>query len=84
MASNIANKSALTDKFRSAASNHSGRIHIVHATTGWAVKREGTMRASGVYPTKKEAINRAKEHKHYRGVIIIHKKDGSIHRWIRS
>jgi len=37
----------------------SKRTHVVKRDTGWAVKKEGTKRASRVHRTKNEAINDA-------------------------
>ncbi|HFA50500.1 MAG TPA: DUF2188 domain-containing protein [Bacteroidetes bacterium] len=78
MRSKIANKSALLEKYRMAAQNNEGRLHIIPSYGKWKVKREGNIRASGVYLSKEEAIRHALASKYYRGIIAIHKKDGSV------
>jgi hypothetical protein len=46
---------------------------------GWAVRREGSDRASAVLLTKEQAIERAKEIAlREEGSIIIHKENGQI------
>jgi len=38
-----------------------GTYLVTHRDNGWAVKKEGAQRASGVFPTQREAERRAKE-----------------------
>ena len=35
--------------------------HVIWHPDGWAVMREGARRASNVYPTRQEAVERAEE-----------------------
>lgn len=55
-----------------------------HAAGGWRVKREGTARASGVYDTKKKALQAARviAKKRPEGRVTVHRKDGSIQRQV--
>jgi hypothetical protein len=46
---------------------------------GWKVKQGGGESASGFYPTKKEAVERAREISRNQGTeLVIHKQDGTI------
>ncbi len=59
------------------------RMHVLAKKSGWALKREGTKRASKVFSNKAEAVDSATrllKNKTVRNVII-HKGDGSIDRW---
>lgn len=67
----------LTEKFRQAASNSTGRVHIVPGHDGWSVKKEGVKRATVVKATKEGAV-RAASHLKSATRIIVHKKDGTI------
>jgi|AntRauTorckE6833_2_1112554.scaffolds.fasta_scaffold100117_2 hypothetical protein len=59
------------------------RTHVIKRDDGWAVKRQGTSRASKVYQTQNEAVKGAK--KLIRSSeIIVHKRDGSIRKWIKN
>lgn len=75
MAQNV--KKNLTDKFKTAATNNSGRVHVVPSKDGWAVKKEGAKRASVVVATKTGAVKAANNLKSSVR-IIVHKKDGTI------
>jgi uncharacterized protein YdaT len=53
--------------------------HVVPKDNGWAVKKEGAKRASGVYDTKAEAVKGGQElAKNNDGSLRIHTKDGKI------
>jgi hypothetical protein len=67
----------LTEKFSKAASNKSGRVHVVPSKDGWAVKKEGAKRATVVKSTKEAAVKAANNIKIAEGVVV-HKKDGTI------
>lgn len=43
------------------AKGNDGDRYVVKHEDGWAVKKEHAQRASGVFATQKEAINRARE-----------------------
>ncbi len=60
------------------------RTHVVKRDSGWAVKKEGTKRASKVHKTKDEAIKDARRQKKSGSDVVIHKKDGSIQKWEKS
>lgn len=57
------------------------RTHIVKRDNGWAVKKEGFLRATKIYDTKDKAINGAQKNNKAGSDLIIHKKDGSIEKW---
>ena len=59
----------------------SQRIHIIKREDGWAVKKQGSQRASKIYPTKEGAKSGTKELQRKGHDIIIHKRDGSIEEW---
>ncbi|MCD4829209.1 MAG: DUF2188 domain-containing protein [Candidatus Cloacimonetes bacterium] len=46
---------------------------------GWGIRKEGNVRPSGKYSTQKAAIKVATRNcKAHGGVLIIHRKDGSV------
>lgn len=54
-------------------------LHVVPSEDGWAVKREGSKRASKTFDTKKEAEEYARERaREEGGELTIHGKDGKI------
>jgi hypothetical protein len=57
------------------------RAHIIARDQGWAIKKEGSTRASSLHQDKNAAINGAKKLKQQGHDIVVHKKDGSIQRW---
>ncbi|MDB5227713.1 MAG: hypothetical protein JWN78_1906 [Bacteroidota bacterium] len=59
----------------------SDKTHIIKREIGWAIKREGTNRASKIYETKEKAIKHASKDIIDGGDLIIHKKDGTIQEW---
>ena len=68
------------------ASSSKNRIHVISHKDGWAVKREGSAKASGVYDGKDVAINKARSLAR-RGAaidVVIHKKDGTIQKWDKA
>lgn len=53
--------------------------HVVPHSSKWAILREGNERASHVFDTKEEALEKAKEMGEKEGVrVVVHKKDGKI------
>ena len=53
--------------------------HVVPHLDGWAVRKSGCERASGVFHTQQEAINRAREISVNQGAeLMIHGRDGRI------
>jgi hypothetical protein len=67
-----------------AAKNES--IHVVSHKSKWAVIVEGSQKAYRICPTKEGAISSAK-HLVKNGIkkeIVIHKKDGSVERQVKS
>ena len=58
--------------------------HVIKRDNQWAVKREGATRASGIYETKDAAEKAARDFKAFNKHIIVHKRDGSIEKWITS
>lgn len=54
-------------------------IHVVPHKEGWATRKEGSPRASGVFPTKTEAVDKGREQaKREKVELVIHKKDSQI------
>ena len=62
----------------------SERVHVVKRDSGWAVKKEGSKKASKIHDTKEEAIKDARKSKKSGSDVVIHKKDGSIQKWEKS
>ena len=56
------------------------KYHVVPFDEGWKVKAEKSQRSSGIYLTKPEAIEKARElaKKGTLGQVKIHNKDGRI------
>ena len=53
--------------------------HVVPNGGKWSVRRAGASRASGVYETQKEAVNKAKSiARNQKTELYIHGKDGRI------
>ncbi|MFO0841187.1 MAG: DUF2188 domain-containing protein [Gemmataceae bacterium] len=53
-------------------------LHVVPLGDGWAVKREGTERASSTHETQKAGIDAARELATVGDDIVIHRPDGTI------
>jgi hypothetical protein len=60
----------------------SDKMHVIKRDSGWAVKKEGSVRATKVYGTKAEAVRHASRTAKSGGQLIIHNNDGSIEEWI--
>lgn len=53
--------------------------HVVPRTDGWAVKSEGSSKASVIKPTQEKAIKEAvKIAKNQKSEVVIHGRDGKI------
>jgi hypothetical protein len=53
--------------------------HVVPNGSKWVVRRAGTVRASGVYNTQKEAVDKAREAARIQKTeLYIHGRDGRI------
>lgn len=67
------------------SSTKKSRVHVISRDKGWAVKREGASRATKIYKKKGTAVKRAeKSAKKRGGDVVVHKRDGSIHKWIKK
>ena len=54
--------------------------HVMPKGGKWSVRRAGSSRASGIFGTQKEAVEKAKELARAEGSdIYIHGRDGRIH-----
>lgn len=54
-------------------------IHVTPRLSGWAVKPEGSDRASKIYPTQKQAINAGRRQTQQAGgELFIHNRQGQI------
>lgn len=60
------------------------RTHVVKRDSGWAVKKEGSQRATKVYKTKEQAVKGAEKTRKSGNDVVVHKKDGSIQKWKKS
>lgn len=60
------------------------RTHVVKRDSGWAVKKEGTKRATKVYTTKEQAVKGTEKARKSGSDVVIHKRDGSIQKWVKS
>jgi len=60
------------------------RTHVVKRDSGWAVKKEGTKRATKVYTTKEQAVKGTEKARKLGSDVVIHKRDGSIQKWVKS
>lgn len=65
-------------------SSTSKRTHVVKRDSGWAVKKEGAQRATKIYTTKDAAVKDAEKSSKSGSDLVIHKKDGTIEKWIKS
>ena len=53
--------------------------HVIPTKDGWAVKRAGSLRATKVFDTQQEAIERGREiARNQRSELLIHGRDGRI------
>jgi hypothetical protein len=57
------------------------RYHVTKRGDGWAVKKEGTSRASKVHTNKDDAKRDAQKYREKGNDVVIHKRDGSIEKW---
>ena len=69
---------------KKASTTNNTRAHVLKRDSGWAVKKEGTSRASRIYDTQVEAIKEARKLTITGHDVVIHKKDGSILKWEKS
>ncbi len=54
-------------------------FHVVKRFSGWAVRKEGSLRASSLHTTQREAINKAKSvAKDSCSRVVIHRADGTV------
>lgn len=60
------------------------RVHIISRKDGWAVKKEGTKRASKIYKKKDSAVKGAEKLKKSGHDVVVHKKDGTIQKWEKA
>lgn len=60
------------------------RVHIIKREDGWAVKKQGSRRASKVYRSKEAAKQGADPLRRKGHDVIIHKGDGSIEEWKKA
>ncbi len=64
--------------------NSNERTHIIKRRTGWAIKKEGSLRATKIYDTKEIAIKNAQSERQAGRDVVIHKEDGSIQKWEKA
>jgi hypothetical protein len=57
----------------------SNNYHVTPSSAGWAIRRAGSERAAGVFPTQREAIARGRNlAQRTGGELRIHGEDGRI------
>jgi uncharacterized protein YdaT len=58
------------------------KYHVIPAAEGWRVTAQGAERASAVRPTKREAVQRARELARSQppSQVVVHRRDGTIER----
>ncbi len=84
--SDIARAKKAIAKRMNSTTAEKARIHVISQQSKWAVIVEGSQRAYRVCPTKEGAVKSAK-HLVENGLkkeIVIHKKDGSVERQLKS
>jgi hypothetical protein len=69
---------------RKTSGSKDGRVHVISRNDGWAVKKEGNIRASKVVKTKDEAVTTARRVASQALDVVIHKKDGTIQKWEKA
>lgn len=54
-------------------------IHVVPRIDGWIVRKEGTIRATSVHQTQRDAVDAARKiARNESGELVIHGRDGRI------
>lgn len=67
------------DNEESGISSSDENQHVVPHDGKWAIKKEHSQRASYVFDTKQDALDRAKEiARNQSSYVVIHRKDGTI------
>jgi len=81
----MATRKNISISLRKAASNLGGKAHVISRKEQWVILIEGALRVSGIYKTKIDAVNGAMQMLKAKKVVavIIHKKDGSIEKWVK-
>lgn len=67
-------------RLQNAAKTNSHRIHVTSRESGWAIKREGSKKASRVYTTQNSAISSARiiVTSGKASKVVIHDRKGEI------
>ena len=60
------------------------RIHVIKRENGWAVKKEGGLKATRIYSNKKDAEENSMSYRKKGYDVIIHRTDGSIEKWEKA
>lgn len=60
------------------------RVHVIVRDDYWAIKKEGSSRASKKYQTKQKAVNAAKKLSKSGHDVVVHKRDGSVEKIIEA
>ena len=63
-------------------SSDSCRTHVISRDGRWAVKKQGATRATKVYFNKHSAITGAVRGAKKGSDVIVHRRDGTVERWI--
>lgn len=84
--SSIAGAKIAIIKKMNSTSAKGARIHVISQESKWAVRMEGSQKAYRICMTKEGAVKTAKNlvKNGLTQEIVIHKKDGSIERQVKS
>ena len=59
-------------------------FHVIKSRNNWAVRKDGASRAFKVVPLREDAIKIAKNLNKKGVELVIHRKDGSVEKWMNS
>jgi uncharacterized protein YdaT len=58
------------------------RVHVIARQGKWAVKKEGNQRASRIFADRDAAVQAAKRLAGTAMDVVVHRKDGTILKWV--
>lgn len=60
------------------------RYHIIKRRKGWALQREGALKAARVYESKDTAKKEAQKYRKQGLDLIVHRADGTVEEWQKA